>query len=160
MKKITVAALLLSICFCFVLGSCAAADIKTKVHLTIRAGDYTLFNQDVTVKTAADNTNGPSVLDVLHTVMDENNVPLELDGNILKKLGLYYETDYEGATYYWSFTINGEEPKAGKSDTNYLKEGDVVVYRFVTMTGSGTTTQVSEYDSSTGVFEEILATDE
>ncbi len=160
MKKFVVALLLLlSITTCFVLGSCAEADVKTTVHLTLKAGTITLYDKDVTVSTAADNTNGPSVLDVLHTIMDNENIQLTFNasGNTLEKAGFYYATDYEDVTYYWSFTINGEEPEAGKADTNYLKAEDKVVYSFVAMTSdaNGKVT-VSDYDNSTNVFEEIL----
>ena len=160
MKKLTVAILLvLSLTMSLFLGSCAEPEVKTTVHLTIVAGTETVFDKDVTVKTAADNTNGPSVLDVLHYVMDNEDLDMALSsaGNTLEKAGIYYACDYEEVTYYWAFDINDKAPDAGKADTNYLKEGDTVTYNFMALVLVGeNTTEEEPYDNETRVFEDDL----
>ncbi len=162
MKKIVVALfLLLSLTTGFILGSCAEPDVKTTVKLTIKAGAYTFLNeQPITVLTSQDNTNGPSVLDVVKAYMedDDTTVDVRVSDTSLTHFGMYYETSYNQVDYYWSFTVNGNEPKSGKANSNYVKDGDVIVYTLVAMSfDEKGKIVVSEYDNETGVFENALA---
>ncbi len=160
MKRITIAVLLLmAILSSFVFSSCVAADVKHTVHLTIKSGTYTLYDKDVTVSVPADSENGPSVLDILNYLIDHEGTPITMDnaGTSVSKIGLYYNTDYQGVTYYWSFKINGAEPKAGKADTNYVVDGDTIEYSFVAMTMEGKIFKVTDYDNTTGIFESVLS---
>lgn len=153
-KRSLVAILLLAVMVVLSMSSCAEQDVKTTVNLTIKAG-YELYKNDVTVSTAADNTNGPSVLNVLHTIMDNEDVKLEFDkNNRLIKMGNYYETDYNGVSYFWEFKINGEVPKSGTAETNYVKAGDKIEYNLMAMISND---NVVPYDNSTNVFEDILS---
>ena len=161
MKKIIVALLLiLSLTTCLILGSCAEPDVKTTVKLTIKAGKYTFLNeQAITVKTSPDNTNGPSVLDVIKAYMEDDNttVDVRVSDTSLTRFGYYFETTYNDVDYYWSFTINGKEPKSGKANTNYVKADDVIVYTLVAMSfDENGKIVVSEYDTDWRIFEEEL----
>lgn len=158
-KRSIIAVLLLSAMVILSMSSCAEPDVKTTVHLTITVGTK-LIDEDVTVSTSADNKNGPSVIDVLHYMVDNKNTPLEFNdkNNTLIRLGNYYSTDYDNVTYLWTYTINGVEPKEGKADTNYVKEGDKIEYSFMAMTETTPGSyEYKPYDTSTGIFEEILA---
>ncbi len=159
MKKIVVAVmLLLSVVSCCLLVSCGGEDgVKTTVHLSFRSGIYNLYDKDVEVATKADSENGPSVLDLLYTVIDEQNVPVTLNAdNNVEKVGLFFATSYEGIDYYWTFTVNGKEV-GGSLDTIYLKAGDKVAYNFVELTEDEEgKINIADYNCDSGVFEDKL----
>ena len=157
MKKFTVAlALVLAMLSAFVLGSCAEPDVKTKVNVKIIVGGVQLYGEDVTVKTSADNTAGPTVIDAIKVIMDTSNAVIELDskGTALAKFGAYYETKYKDVTYFWNCVLN--EKDASGSDS--IKEGDQIVYTFMMMTPDGTDAsgnpkvKTEEYDITNDVF--------
>ena len=80
MKKFTVAlALVLAMLSAFVLGSCAEPDIKTKVNIKIVVGGNQLASKEITVKTSADNKEGPTVIDAVKVIMDSTDAKIELD---------------------------------------------------------------------------------
>jgi hypothetical protein len=161
MKKILVSLfLILTLTASLLLGSCAEPQVKTTVTLTVKVGEYTLVNaESITVSTAPDNANGPSVLDVIKAYMDAHtNINVQISETSLTRFAMYYETTYKDVDYYWSYTINGEEPESGKASTNYVKADDVVEYRLVAMTSTEDgKVVVSDYDTESGVFEEELA---
>ena len=49
-------------------------------------------------------------------------------------------TDSENAdnnvTYFWSFTINGVEPTSGRAATNYVSDGDAIVFTLTSAAAS------------------------
>ena len=160
MKKILVSLfLILTFTAGLLLGSCAEPQVKTTVTLTIKVGEHVFVNaESVTVSTAPDNANGPSVLDVIKAYMDAHtNINVQISETSLTRFGMYYETTYKDVDYYWQYTINGEEPEGGKASTNYVKSDDVVEYRLVAMvsTENGKVV-VSDYDTESGVFENDL----
>ena len=116
--------------------SCAEAEKKVTVTLEFKGGicskNANLFKFPITLKVSADDENGPSVLDVLHKFQDDNDVELKFENDVtlISYAGLE-KGDKEDKTYMWEFLINGESPKAGKADTNYVKDGDVITYQFI-----------------------------
>ncbi len=48
--------------------------------------------------------------------------------------GTHVEGYDENITFYWSYTINGKEPQNGRASSNYVKDGDTLVF---TLTGTG-----------------------
>ncbi len=136
MKKIITALLLIaSLLTSLLLGSCATPEVKTKVHVKFVVGGQTyIIDKDVEVKSAGDSTEGPTVVDLIKTLMDNEDVKIELNESgarvQLKRFGAYYETTHEGIRYFWSYTLNGDE--TGAADSTYLKEGDTVQYVFMT----------------------------
>lgn len=159
-KKIIIAVfLMLSLTVSFILGSCADPDVKTAVTLTVKAGDFVFVNHEtVTVSTASDNTNGPSVLDVIKTYIDGHpDTNIQINDTSLLRFGMYYETTYKDVTYYWSYTVNGNEPTSGKANSNYVKAGDEIVYSLVAMTtNTAGDSVVSDYDTDSRIFEDEL----
>ena len=82
MKKFTVAlALVLAMLSALVLGSCAEPDIKTKVNIKIVVGGNQLASKEITVKTSADNKEGPTVIDAVKVIMDSTDAKIELDAH-------------------------------------------------------------------------------
>ncbi len=166
MKKISIIlALVLSIFMVFVLGSCAEADVKTKVNIKFIVGNQNpyLIDKEIVVKTSPDNENGPSVIDVIKTLMDTESINIELIENgermSLGKFGAYYETTYEGISYFWSFTINGKDP-VGAANNNYLKEGDTIEYTFMSTRpdpDGGEQAITAPYDNTDDIFLDELA---
>ncbi len=175
MKKISVSLLLLlAILSALVLGSCAGAEekVNTTVHVKIEAGSVVYVDKDITLKTSADDENGPSVSDAIKYLIDNEDLTIELDkqGVSLMRVGDYFDTTYEvkpeedgkkpyTITYYWDYTVNGAAPSAGKADTNYLKDNDTLVYSFTAMVPNPDKKDefiTSPYDNESKVFEEIL----
>ncbi len=155
MKKILIALLvLLSVMTSLVLGSCSSSDVKTKVHLTIVAGEFTIFDKDVTVKTSADNTNGPSVIDLLYAVIEQDRAAITIseDESTVDMIAVYPTAEVDGVEYLWTFKINNKDV-AGNENENFLKDGDKVVYRFMMLNDRG---DPVAYDNSTNVFEKDL----
>jgi hypothetical protein len=161
MKKILVSLfLILTLTAGLLLGSCAEPQVKTTVTLTVKVGEYTLVNaESITVSTAPDNANGPSVLDVVKAYMDAHtNINIQISETSLTRFTMYYETTYQDIDYYWQYTINGEEPEGGKASTNYVKADDLVEYRLVAMsTDANGKVVVSDYDTESNIFEEELS---
>lgn len=165
MKKFTVAlALVLAMLSAFVLGSCAEPDVKTKVNVKVVVGGVELYSDDVTVKTSADNTEGPTVIDAIKVIMDSTDAKIELDskGTALARYGAYYETKYKDVTYFWNCIVNEKDA----SGTDHIKEGDSIVYTFMMMVPDGTDAQgnpkvkTEEYDILNDVFVNELAGNE
>ncbi len=155
MKKLLIAVLLLlSVTASLVLGSCAASDVKTTVHLTIIAGEFTIFDRDVDIKTSEDSTEGPSVIDLLYAVIEQDRAAITLteDESTVSMMAIYPTADVDGVTYFWSFKINDKDV-AGNENENFLKAGDKVVYRFMMLNDRG---DPVPYDNSTNVFEKEL----
>ncbi|MBQ4065325.1 MAG: hypothetical protein IJD10_04435 [Clostridia bacterium] len=158
MKKILAILLaLITVTSCCLLASCEDEDVaKTTLHVSFRSGIYDLYDKDVEVA-PSNAEKGPSLLDLLYTIIDDLKVPVTLDAdNNVEKVGLFYATDYEGITYYWTFTVNGKEV-GGESGEIYLKAGDKVAYNFVQMTvDEEEKIHIDDYDCNSGVFEDKL----
>lgn len=162
MKKITVAlALILTMLSVVVLGSCAEPDVKTKVNVKVVVGGIELTSQEVTVKTSADSTVDPTVIDAIKVLMDTTDLVIELDskGTSLAKFGIYYETKYNDVSYFWNCAVNDKDA----SGTDSIKEGDSIVYTFMMMVPDGTDAagnpkvSTEEYDFTDDVFANELA---
>lgn len=162
MKKFTVAlALVLAMLSAFVLGSCAEPDVKTKVNIKIVVGGLQLDSKEITVKTSADNKEGPTVLDAVKVIMDSTDAKIELDakGTALARYGAYYETKYKDVTYFWNCAVNDKDA----SGADHIKEGDSIVYTFMMLVPDGTDdkgnpkVKTEEYDLNNDVFVNELA---
>ncbi len=88
-----------------------------------------------------------SVLSALAEACANNDISLVRDStetsvqSIMDYAGQSYNptsgTPIEGydkaVTFFWSYTVNGKEPEEGRAGTNYVKDGDVIVF---TLTGA------------------------
>ncbi|NLM56412.1 MAG: DUF4430 domain-containing protein [Clostridiales bacterium] len=57
--------------------------------------------------------------------LTEDELSIESIKNYKKE---YATIDGEAVTFFWAYTINGVEPKEGRAGTNYVKDGDEVVF--------------------------------
>ena len=71
--------------------------------------------------------------------LTEDELSIESIKNYKKE---YATIDGEAVTFFWSYTINGIEPKEGRAGTNYVKDGDKVVFML-------TSASESEYKEDT-----------
>lgn len=56
----------------------------------------------------------------------------------------YATIDGESVTFFWAYTINGVEPKEGRAGTNYVKDGDAVVFLLTSASESEYTDDTKE----------------
>ncbi|MDD4773193.1 MAG: DUF4430 domain-containing protein [Eubacteriales bacterium] len=122
--------LLFSLVMIFTLGvfsSCVTDSTQISVNLIIRAGDDRIFSSEVKV-----NTENPTVIDAVREAIAtyELDITLDSNGNSISKVKNYYDTEIEGITYYWMYTINGVEPTTGKASSNVIADGDKIEYIF------------------------------
>lgn len=94
-----------------------------------------VFLNDVNVEVAYEEGTQVSVLDVFKNAAAEYALDFTLDSNeasvtSVNNYGGFTGKDAEGKTlvFFWTYTINGVEPTEGRAATNYVKEGDVVVF--------------------------------
>lgn len=100
----------------------------------IPAEDRTFLN-DVGVEIAYDEGGQVSVLDVFKNAAVEYALDYTLDSNeasvaSVNDYGGFTGKDAEGKTlvFFWTYTINGVEPTEGRAATNYVKDGDKIVF--------------------------------
>ncbi len=110
-----------------VFGSCVTTTSEITVDLVIRAGDDRIFSSKVKV-----NTENPTVIDAVNEAIAtyELNITLDPNGNSVTKVKNYFDTEIEGITYYWMYTINDVEPTTGKASSNAIADGDKIEYIF------------------------------
>ena len=57
-----------------------------------------------------------------------NDIDYEADDMGIKSIaGNAYKNDGE-YTYFWTYTINGEEPTSGRAGNTAINEGDTIIY--------------------------------
>lgn len=109
------------------LSSCVTDATEISVTLSIKAGDDKIFNSKIKV-----NTESPTVIDAVNEAIATYglNIDLDANGNSVVKINNYNDTEIDGISYYWMYTINGVEPTTGKASSNAIKDGDVIEYIF------------------------------
>jgi hypothetical protein len=109
------------------LSSCVTNATEISVTLSIKAGDDKIFNSKIKV-----NTESPTVIDAVNEAIATYglNIDLDANGNSVVKINNYNDTEIDGISYYWMYTINGVEPTTGKASSNAIKDGDVIEYIF------------------------------
>ncbi len=126
LKKI----LVFSLVIIFSLGlfsSCVTDATEITVNLIIKAGDDRIFSSNVKV-----NAENPTVIDAVKEAIStyELNITLDPNGNSVTKVKNYNDTEIDGITYYWMYTINSVEPTTGKASSNAIVDGDKIEYIF------------------------------
>ncbi len=136
MKKMRVAALILS---AVILGaamvSCGNKAEKVSVKSTISVvvdGETKFGPVEVVSEGTAEAV--PTVLQAAQEAFIANEVPYEVTDTSLKSVTLD-GTVYAGGSdavniYTWLYTINGEEPEAGRASTIAVNEGDDIVFNY------------------------------
>lgn len=109
------------------LSSCVTSTTEITVNLTIKAGDDKIFNSKVKV-----NSESPTVISAVNESIATYglNITLDANGNSVTKVNNYNDTEIDGITYYWMYTINGVEPTTGKASSNAIADGDAIEYIF------------------------------
>lgn len=109
--------------------------------------DRTMLNY-VTIEVSYDDGEQVSVLDAFIEACANYDISYELDSSgqsvsSIESYGKVSYTDSENSdnnvTYFWTYTINGVEPTSGRAGTNYVSDGDKIVF---TLTGAA----ASDYD--------------
>lgn len=149
---------LVLICVFALAAMCSCAGQTTaRVKLVIEAGEDRIFNQRITVTDAMND--GISVIDVVNEAVATFltlNVTLNEGGTSVQDVGIYKTGNVKGHNVYWTYTINGEEPKKGKASDNMVSEGDTIRYYLVVVEAiEGTEdTNTYEYTSDMNLFGE------
>lgn len=112
------------------LASCGATAPTITVTLKINCGDPSFpVILDVPVAIKSEN---PTVLEAFieGCVVNEMDYSLDASEEFVVDIDQYKDyTDAEtNTTYYWYFTVNGEEPKSGKAVNTPIADGDVIEY--------------------------------
>ena len=119
---------------------------KQTVHLDAMAGDI-----------KSTDGNNPTVLDAVIQILEENGIQYKLDssGESIRTIKSKSETTKGGYSYFWEFTVNGEEGK--RAAEMEIAEGDVIVYYLIPEKSKGGTTD--ETDDGTDV-EDVVEDEE
>ena len=126
MKKIKIIALALAIAMLSVcLISCGTPKIKVNAKVGVYVGEeFILAPFAVEVQ----NTEAPTILQAVREALELNDIDYEADDMGIKSIaGNAYKTDGE-YTYFWTYTINGEEPTSGRAGNTAINEGDTIIY--------------------------------
>ena len=158
MKFIKIVSLLLAVTFLSVLlPACADVitvnDVKLAVILESpkKAGEKEAKRELHLPAMAADikSTDGenPTVLDAVIQILEENGIQYKLDssGESIRTIKSKSETTRGGYSYFWEFTVNGEEGK--RAAEMEISEGDVIVYYLVPSKAVDGATDDSEEDA-------------
>lgn len=113
------------------LASCGAETINVKLTIECGdAGDYPFVLEGVTVPLKS---NDPTVLQAFieGCIVNEIEYTLTEDEKGVKDIGEYkdYVDTETNTTYYWLYTVNGEEPNDRAAD-HIVADGDVVVFTY------------------------------
>ena len=110
------------------MASCGVQTIN--VNLKINCGDPDfpiILDVDVPIKSA-----DPTVLQAFieGCIINQMDYTLTADEEAVKDIDIYkdYVDTETNTTYYWYYTINGEEPTSGKAADNAVADGDVIEY--------------------------------
>ena len=77
----------------------------------------------------------PTILRFVKEAFILNDMKYETDESevgefSITSIGDYKEKTEGDYTYFWDYTLNGEEPKSGRAGTIIANEGDVIVYTY------------------------------
>ncbi len=156
MKKLAIKAIaLLLVISAFAVAMCSCGGQKITVTVTAKLGqdyidymydqnsakpDFIIPQEDRTLINAVSipiTYSGDEQISVLRAIIEAcENVGLNHteDDQGLSLVSL--KDDYKNAAandgtsrqFFWSYTINGVEPEGGRAGTNYVKDGDVIVF--------------------------------
>ena len=144
MKKLTLAALILVVALMplSIFGCGNAKKVTYNVTVTVTDPDdaSSPYVDKLAVTIEVKEGYAPTVLDAVQEACQimEYEFSASDDGLSVKsiaEIGEYDEKDDAGnvvASSYWSFLLNGEEPKTGRAGNTEIKDGDVIVFNFVT----------------------------
>lgn len=126
-----IAVLMLALTF----ASCAAPVPTITVTVKANAGSIPLFEY----KTVKVEKEAPVAVDAINSAIDKYSLNIEFIEDSTRVISLvnggvnYKETTVGDVTYFWSFTVNGEQPEAGdgaKITTHKISDGDVIALEF------------------------------
>ena len=97
-----------------------------------------VFLNDVPIEIVYDEGAQVSALDAFINACVEYDLDYTLDeaGHSVKAVRTYQgfsgkDADGNNLTFFWTYTINGVEPTEGRAATNYVKDGDVIIFSLV-----------------------------
>lgn len=139
MKKtrlISLALALVVLAACFSFYGCNGAEEKITVNVKVSVVDNlgnVIFGP---VDTVVVRDHQPTVVDAVVEALSVNEFKYEqYEDTSFMSIGDLKEKvqDEDGVniTYFWEYAINGVVPTAGRSFTNTVNEGDVIVYNYV-----------------------------
>lgn len=137
MKKTKIfAAVLLAVLAAISLCSCGGETDEGNNNI-VRGGDI-----NVTVEISSDEYgvlvegsvgvhDGATVLDAITAYCAAEGIECTYNDELTSvvALGEYTEVERNKLSYYWSYTLNGKEPR-GRASENTVADGDVVVYNY------------------------------
>ena len=136
MKKTKIIAAVL-LALLAVVSLCSCGEKTDEGNNAVPSGDF-----DVTVKISSDVygvlvegsvgvDEGATVLDAITAYCAAEGIECTYNDELTSvvALGEYKEVERDKLSYYWSYTLNGKEPK-GRAAENTVSEGDVVVYNY------------------------------
>lgn len=139
MKKFKLIALLMALAMltaCF--AGCGEKKEKVAVNVKVTVmvdedvavdGNEVIFGPvEVKVEGTADNP--PTILQAVKEAFILNDFQYEADDLSVSSIGGFSDKVEGDYTYFWVYTINGEEPKSGRAGTIVANENDVIVYNF------------------------------
>lgn len=142
MKFIKIVSLVLAVTFLSVLlPACGEVvtvnDVKLSVLLEDTKGKLSVHLDAMASDIKSTDGENPTVLDAVIQILEENGIQYKLDSNgeSIRTIKSKSETTRGGYSYFWEFTVNGEEGKrAGEME---VSEGDVIVYYLVPSKSKG-----------------------
>lgn len=97
-----------------------------------------VFLNDVAIEIAYNEEEQVSALDAFINACVEYDLDYTLDDTqqsvkAVRTYSGFSGSDAEGniLTFFWTYTINGVEPTSGRAATNYVKDGDTIVFSLV-----------------------------
>ena len=136
MKKTKIIAAVL-LALLAVVSLCSCGEKTDEGNNAVPSGDF-----DVTVKISSDEygvlvegsvgvDEGATVLDAITAYCAAEGIECTYNDELTSvvALGEYKEVERDKLSYYWSYTLNGKEPK-GRAAENTVSERDVVVYNY------------------------------
>ena len=117
--------------------SCGASQkVTVNVTVTVIIPDLDdVYFGPVTVPVEGKADDPPTILRCVKEAFILNDMKYETDESevgefSITSIGDYKEKTEGDYTYFWDYTLNGEEPKSGRAGTIIANEGDVIVYTY------------------------------
>jgi hypothetical protein len=134
-----IALMIVGIMLVLSLASCGEVVPEIKVTLKIVADDpdNPILNTEVKLQ-----TKDPTVLDAFIEGCTINEIPFKLtsDNTAVQDIKDYKDyTDADNIAHYWMYLINDVEPTSGKANANSIKDGDVILYQYLSFDPSTVT---------------------
>ncbi len=125
--KISVAVLLLAV-MCLSMFACGVENIEITVR--IAHDDFEEVKEGVIEVTAGSTT----VLGAISEFCMANMIKYEYNStqDSIKKIGTLKEVEKNKFSYYWSYTVNGQEIP-GRASENIVQAGDVITYTYTSI---------------------------